>query len=230
MFPSGPLNNYAYEVLSATGYPTVSGLAGMANPHTIEFMLDFKVLQFGTASTSGITLFGKDAVGWRVQYDAPAAGVTPLAAARVLSTRNSVTKTSTDFNIRLGQRHVLFARDNRTDLTAWLDGVATTAQAWTTAQAAYPLDTDANPIYMFYDSVAAIATLGRIYEAWLRVNGSTVFHIRPKAYMADLDTPILHDRSEYGNNATFSGTKGTDWRIVKGWSKSPAFRGKENVA
>jgi hypothetical protein len=229
MFPSGPLNNHAYEVLSELGYLTVSTLKGMERPHQLEVMLDFKVTQFGTAGTTGITLFGKDAVGWRLQYDAPAAGVIRSAAARFLSTRNSVTKTSTDFTIQLGQRHLFYARDDGSTVKAYLDGVPETAQTWTAAQAAYPIDTDANPLYVGYDSVAAIATLVRVYEAFVKVNGSTALHLRPKPFMADLATPLLDDLSEFGNNASFSGTVGTVWRIVKAWGRSPAFTGKETV-
>ena len=225
MFHEGALNNHYAELLGATAMISKASPSGMTTGRAIEFMADVMPLGYPTTQAALGFLGTTVRLGW-FEMDAPTTNTTRIAPVRFGTIRNAVAKYSGDGSLTLGERTVLYGKDDGSNVTAWQDRVplgSATAQAdWTAAQAAFAL-TAPTTLYFGHDDVVVKYTAMRLFEAWIKVNGVRVLHYRPKWTMRGGTT--LTDLSDFGNNGTLAGTENTDWRIARAFARAPVSVG-----
>ena len=203
MYTGGPRNDQYLELLGTDTLVTLTAPNGQYRAYTMEMMVDVMLTEVITTNTLAVPIIGDDdGLGW-FEADTPAVTADREMPVRFSSKRGATTKKSGDGTLVLGERTVLFGKDNGTNVYAWQDGVALgklTAQAdWTATQAA--------------DAILVLTTFGfgtgaklRLYEFWLKLNGTVIIHWKPKAEMMDLATPRLVDASAFSNDGLLSGT------------------------
>ena len=230
MLINAPRNNAYLDLYGASARVVAAALAGATRGHRLEMFADFSMMAFDSGGADLLAFLGTYlGMGW-FEYDAPAANTDSTAPVRFGIYRGSTDKYSGDGTITLGRRHALYGVDDQTNVMAWLDGTAlgsATSQAdWTPAQAARALAFTGD-FYAGYDDSQNEYTPLRLYEFWVKLDGTVILHWRPKVDMVAADTSItLVDLSPLGNDGELAADKG---RIVSAWSRNPAaFAGLES--
>lgn len=229
MFATGPANNCALEMFTTDAYGSILTNYGMENIRTLELMLDLEILAVDSASDQ--LLFG-ESNSFFIDMDCNGPSATPLSGLRAVIKRNStMSATPADTTPEYARRLTLWVKDDGSTIQFRTNGLSGTDVTYTATEASYPIVTPmtpASPIYIGRGT--SLTYLLRLYEAAIRVNGTLVFHVRPRLWMADSATPgTVPDLSGYGNNLTVAGAHGTDYRYVPSWSRQVPYSGKENV-
>lgn len=233
MLAGSPLNAQYLALIGATAHCKVTTAYGMAFPRKLLVTIDCMPLSNTTPGATDIMLFGKKGVGWYFGYESNQSSVNLIMDGTVHVTRNVTTKTS-DTGWAFGSRSIAAMMDDASTVVGYENGnTGSQTGTWTTAQASYPLTTDANPIYLGKDS--SEYTQMRFYEAMLKINGIVVGHWRPKKLHSYLvagtsaTAVVIPDLSGYGNDMQVVGTEGTDFYFGDSWAQEAAFTGKESV-
>lgn len=230
MFSTGPANNCALEMYSLDSYATIATVRGMENIRRLELMLDLELLDMDSSSANMKII--ADAITTNfvfIDVDYNGAVATPLSGLRFCVNRGSQkTATPGDTTPDFGKRMTLWLKDDQSTVTARLNGSSGTGVTYTAAEAASSIVSPTGPITIGTGGTPGIQM--RLYEAAIRVNGNTVFHVRPRLYMADSATPeTVPDLSGYGNDMHVFGTLNSTYRYIPSWSKEVPFAGKENA-
>lgn len=229
MFATGPANNCCVEFATANAYGSIATVKGMENIRRLEVMLDLELLGFDS-SASNIPILTDSNTGLFCFIDVDYNGLTstPMSGLRAAVNRNTQQiATPANTTPLFGKRMNLWLKDDQSTITFRTNGLSGTGITYTATEAAAAIVSPAGPI--------TIGRIGntpkmRLYEAAIRVNGSLVFHVRPRLYMAETATPAtIPDLSPYGNDMTVGGTHGTDFRYIPSWSRQVPFSGRENV-
>lgn len=217
MLQTGSRHHSYLELYGSTAKVSRAISASLVNARSVEFLCDFTPLKFSTTQDFEALLGTYLGFAW-FEYDAPTTNTDIVAPIRFGVLRNSADKYSGDGEITIGKRTVVYGKDDQANVYAWQDGTplgSATGQAdWTAVEASYPLD-QTNTFYLGHDDSVNLYTAMRIYEAWVKVNGSLILHYRPTVN----DTTSLTDYSPLGNTGTVSGTQNTDFRYGKAWNK-----------
>lgn len=178
---------------------------------SVEMTLHVSFTDWPSGTT---TIFGKDATGPRLEISS--AGVPTF-----VSVRSGGAKTVTGTALTRGQEYVLQGKDDGTTVYLYVNGVLVAS----TASATGLLTTDTNPFYVGRDVGDAATLKGRIYGFQLRVDGEVVGRWQPKAQL----TTVVPDLSQYGNDATITGTNATQFYLASAWNDEPAWVGRANI-
>lgn len=227
MFATGPANNCFVEMLSTDGYATIDTVKGMERIRTLEIMLDLEFLDIDSSSANIKILADTITTNFAfMDLDYNGAVADPISGLRAVVARGSAkTATPGDTTPLFGQRMTLWLKDDQETITFRTNGVAGTDVTYTAAEAAAKIIAPSGPITLLSGGISS-----RLYEAGIRVNDTLVFHVRPRLYMADTETPdTIPDLSGYGNNLTIHGTLGTSYRYAPSWSRQVPYSGKETV-
>lgn len=213
-----PRHREYLEILTETFRASKASPVGDGLAHTMEMMLDVMVTRYVTSQSLNVFLAGSEsALGW-FSHDTPALNASREAPVRFGAERGAATKYSGDGTITLGERTVLYGRDNGTNVFAWQDGTALGSAAsqadWTAAQAAVPF-TQASTIAFGYDSGLAEPTYLRLYEFWMKLNGKMIYHFKPR--LTDSGGTTMPDLSEMDNDLTITGVEDSAWWIKSAW-------------
>lgn len=223
MFAAGPLNNAYLELFGATARMTSVPGALDDNARTLELFVDFMPLAFPTAAVptfmSPVTTTNASP---SLDVEVPVTNTAAEAPMEFTVARGATYKFSAPGTIYLGKRHTFLGLDNGTNVFAWLDGAALGSEPgqadWTAAEAALPIES--GPDYFIgFDNFSTKYWPMRLYEMWLKINGSLILHYRPKPYMRS--GTEIPDLSQFGIDGTITGTEGTDWRIAEAFATSP---------
>lgn len=215
MFASSPQNNAYLELLSNTGLADVSTLRGFSNVRSIDVRLDVMILNTNTVASDS-TLFGQESFWWF--YFNPGAAAT-FSSLRFLTTRTTTNQATWGATLDYGKRYILHGFDDGTSVGIRVNGSASSATDDTALGTLNPIQVDTDPITVGHDAV--FRTRMRLYEAWVRVNGVSVLHLRPKRG----NGATVPDLTEFGNDMTIAGTENTDYLYGKAWNREPAFAG-----
>lgn len=229
MFATGPANNCFLDLFGPSGYGTISSLNGFENMRMIEVMLDCMFTGNNFAiTTANVVVFG-EANKFAFDYDfTGGATPTPLAGLSFKITRGSAKTATTHDSPTFGKRMTIWGRDDQETVKAYSNGqIGSTFVTYTPTEASVAIS-DPNTLTLGLSGLNA--TYMKVYEAAIRVNGTLVFHIRPKLWMQTSATPgTIPDLSRYGNDLTISGLLDQDYRYGEAWSKQMPYSGKESV-
>lgn len=230
MFATGPANNCAVEFVTADAYGSIATVKGMENIRRLEVMLDIELLGYAS-SASNIALLTDSNTSFFcfIDVDYNGAVATPLSGLRAVVNRGSAkTATPSDTTPDFGKRMTLWLKDDGSTIQFLTNGASGTGVTYTAAEAASAIVSPAGPITIGF--LGSNTPKMRLYEAAIRVNGSLVFHVRPRLYMAETATPeTIPDLSGYGNDMRVFGTHGTAFRYIASWSRQVPYSGKESV-
>lgn len=228
MIASQPANANYIELTGATARVSATPGTNDANARSVEVFMDFMLLAFPTSASPALMsiLTTTTVLSPSIDIMVPITNTATSAAMDFTTARNGVFKQSATGTVHLGQRHRVLGVDDGDNVTAWLDGQSLgslTGQAnWTAAERARPIDFGST-LYLAFDSLATKYWPMRVYETWIKVNGSLILHYRPAE--TDADSTSVPDLSGRGLTGTIVGTLDTDYLWASAWNRVGTLEG-----
>ncbi len=227
MIPQNPRNTHYIEMVGATTRMDLDSPQGDEYARTVEFFVDFTLLNWPTslAATDMPFLGTYTGFGWfevLVPQNTGSAGA-PTSTIKFGTSRNNQVRYSEDATIRLGTRYTMLGKDDGTNAYLWLNGdaIGAAAAAWTTSESSFPFDVKST-FYVGFDDLLPKYFSMRIPEMRVKLNNPMILHYRPDEKDS---SATVTDVSPFGNDATLVGTEGTDYYRRTVWNKNVAPMG-----